>query len=50
MNEEGSMSWTPIYLAIVVAIAAILAFAIIKPMFQQAAGTAQSQLPSLLFM
>ena len=42
------MTWTPIYLAIVIVIAAILIFTIIKPMFQSAGQYAQ-QLSALLF-
>jgi len=41
-------NWTPIYMLIIIAIAAILIFTIIKPMFQQAAVTAQTTLPSFL--
>lgn len=43
------MEWTPIYLMIVLAIAAILIFAIAKPMFQQAAEYAKAVAPFLLF-
>lgn len=39
--EKGEMSWTPIYLVIVLVIAAILIYTIIKPMFQDAAQYAQ---------
>ena len=39
--EKGEMSWTPIYLMIVLVIAAILIFTIAKPMFQNAAQYAQ---------
>jgi len=46
MNK--GQNWTPMYLAIIVAIAAILLFAIIKPMFQSAAGYSASQLGALL--
>ena len=42
------MEWTPIYLVIIIAIAAILLFAIAKPMFQQAAQYAQTA-PFLVF-
>jgi hypothetical protein len=40
--------WTPIYLVVILAIAAILMFAIIKPMFQQAAQYATT-VPFLFF-
>ncbi len=40
------MEWTPIYMLIIMAIAAILIFAIAKPMFQQAA---QYVAPMLVF-
>lgn len=46
---KKGMEWTPIYLVIIIAIAAILIFTIIKPMFQQAAEYAQTQIPFLLF-
>lgn len=42
------MEWTPIYLLIIVAIAAIILFAIAKPMFQNAAQFAQTA-PFLFF-
>lgn len=42
------MEWTPIYLLVILAIAAILLFAIIKPMFQSAAQYAQTA-PFLFF-
>jgi len=42
-------NWTPIYLAVIVAIAAILLLAIIKPMFQNAAASSIRQLGFLLF-
>lgn len=45
--EKGA-EWTTIYLLIVIAIAAVLILAIIKPMFQQAAQYAQT-IPFLLF-
>jgi len=35
------MSWTPIYMLVVVAIALILIFAIIKPMFREGARYAE---------
>ena len=41
-------SWTPIYLMIIIAIAAILIFAIIKPMFQEAALYAEDVIPAFL--
>jgi len=44
-----AQSWTPIYIAIILAIAAILLFAIVKPMFQQAAQYAETTVPLLLF-
>ena len=46
---KRGMEWTPIYLVIIVAIAAIILFAIVKPMFQQAAQYAQSSISFLLF-
>ncbi len=46
MNK--GMEWTPIYLLVILAIAAILLFAIIKPMFQNAADFAQTA-PFLFF-
>lgn len=48
MSNKGDVSWTPIYLVIVVVIAVILLLAIIKPMFQTGAEYAESQLPSLI--
>ncbi len=45
---KRAVSWTPIYLAIVLVIAAILIYTIAKPMFQSAATYAQ-QLGFLLF-
>ncbi len=48
MDNIGGMSWTPIYLAIVIAIAVILLFAVVKPMFQGGAQYAETQLPSLI--
>ncbi len=45
---DKGFEWTPIYLVIILAIAAILLFAIIKPMFQQAAQYATS-VPFLFF-
>ena len=47
---QKGLEWTPIYLVIILAIAAILIFAIIKPMFQQAAEFAQQQGPTFLFI
>ncbi len=41
-------NWTPIYLAVIVAIAAILLLAIIKPMFQNAAEFSVNQIGMLL--
>jgi len=41
MDESGEVGWTPIYLVIVLVIAAILLFAIIKPMFQEGARYAE---------
>ena len=41
-------SWTPMYLAVIAAIAAILLFAIIKPMFQSASDYSVSQLGALI--
>jgi len=46
---KKGMEWTPIYLLVIVAIAAIILFAIVKPMFQNAAQFAQSNIPFLLF-
>lgn len=46
---KRGMEWTPIYLLIILAIAAVLILAIIKPMFQNAAQYAQNVLPSLIF-
>jgi Tfp pilus assembly protein PilE len=43
------MEWTPIYLMIILVIAAILIFAIVKPMFQNAAEYAKTLSPSFLF-
>ena len=34
---QKGVSWTPIYMLVILTIAAILIFAIIKPMFQSAA-------------
>ncbi len=42
-------NWTPIYLVIIIAIAVILLFTIVKPMFTQAGQYVQSTLPSVLF-
>ena len=40
-SERGDVNWTPIYLLILAAIAAILLISVIKPMFQSAvSGTA----------
>jgi len=36
-NMKAQMSWTPIYLVIILAIAMILISAVVKPMFQNAA-------------
>jgi hypothetical protein len=41
-------NWTPIYMAIILAIAAVILFAVIKPMFQSASDYA-STLGALLF-
>ena len=49
ISMQRGQNWTPIYLAVIIAIAAILLFAIIKPMFQDAAVYAESQLGMLLF-
>ncbi|MEM0372789.1 MAG: hypothetical protein QXO69_03070 [archaeon] len=38
-------NWTPIYIAVIVAIAVILLFAVIKPMFQSAGQYVQTTLP-----
>lgn len=46
---KRGMEWTPIYLLVIVAIATIILFAIVKPMFQNAAQFAQSNIPFLLF-
>jgi Tfp pilus assembly protein FimT len=46
---KRGMEWTPIYLLVIIAIAAILLFAIAKPMFQQAAQYAQANAPFLFF-
>jgi hypothetical protein len=43
------MEWTPIYMLVIMVIAAILLFAIAKPMFQNAAQYAQSNIPFLFF-
>lgn len=48
MDERGDVSWTPIYLMVIVAIAAILLFAVIKPMFASGAQYAEHQLPSII--
>ena len=40
-------NWTPIYMAVIVVIAVILLFAIIKPMFQSAGQYVTSTLPLL---
>ena len=45
---KRGQNWTPIYLAVIVAIAAILLFAIIKPMFQSANAYSASQLGALI--
>ncbi len=50
MNNSGDVGWTPIYLAIIVAIAVILMIAVIKPMFQGGAQYAETQLPSFLHL
>ncbi len=36
-GSKGDVNWTPIYLLILAAIAIILIFSVIKPMFQSAA-------------
>jgi len=46
---KAQMSWTPIYLVIIVAIAAILLTAVIKPMFQSAGEYALMELAFLFF-
>lgn len=46
---KRGMEWTPIYLLIILAIAAVLVLAIIKPMFQSAAQYAEGVLPFLIF-
>jgi len=46
---KRGMEWTPIYMLVIIAIAAILLFAIAKPMFQQAAQYAQAATPFLFF-
>lgn len=45
---QKGQNWTPIYLAVIAAIAGILLFAIIKPMFQSANDYSISQLGMLL--
>lgn len=42
-------NWTPIYMAVIIVIAVILIFAVIKPMFQSAGQYAQTALPLLFF-
>ncbi len=46
---KRGMEWTPIYLMIILAIAAVLILAIIKPMFQNAAQYTQNVIPFLIF-
>jgi hypothetical protein len=43
------MEWTPIYLMIILVIAAVLILAIVKPMFQGAAQYAETAVSFLLF-
>jgi len=43
-KRKGSSEWTPIYLLIVMIIAAVLIFVFIKPMFKQASQTASENL------
>jgi hypothetical protein len=43
------MEWTPIYMLVILAIAAILLFTIAKPMFQSAAELPKSVAPFLFF-
>ncbi len=47
MDDSGDVGWTPIYLMIIIAIAVILLFAIIKPMFQEGARYAEYGLSSI---
>jgi len=49
IGMKKGMEWTPIYMLVIIAIAAILLFAIAKPMFQNAAQYAQSNVPFLFF-
>lgn len=42
-------NWTPIYIAVIIAIAAILIMSVIKPMFQASASTAIENIGFLLF-
>ncbi|MBI1973994.1 hypothetical protein HYS54_04225 [Candidatus Micrarchaeota archaeon] len=39
MPNRGS-TWTPIYMVVIIAIAAVLILSVIKPMFQSASGVA----------
>jgi hypothetical protein len=41
-SERGDVNWTPIYLLILAAIAAILLISVIKPLFQSALSTASA--------
>ncbi|MFC2174412.1 hypothetical protein ACFLQ2_00895 [archaeon] len=45
MDKRGDVNWTPIYLLILAAIAAILLISVIKPMFQSAVAGAVSAAP-----
>jgi len=46
---KAQMSWTPIYLVIIIAIAVILISAVIKPMFQSAADYSLTSLALIPF-
>jgi Tfp pilus assembly protein FimT len=46
---KRGMEWTPIYMLVIIAIAAILLFAIAKPMFQSAAEYAKTSVSFLFF-
>ncbi|MBI4214926.1 hypothetical protein HY546_02935 [archaeon] len=42
-------AWTPIYMVVIIAIAAVLILTVIKPMFQSAAGVAGQLAQFLVF-
>lgn len=44
-GKRGDVNWTPIYLLILAAIAAILLISVIKPMFQSAALSVAAAAP-----